>query len=729
MDQRNGENNNIEEDDKMNKNKDLFWFLTFPGRIIMTLYSFHGLFFIINIILQYIIFIPGFLFDYNKFARFIVSIIYLIFAISSSNIMVIPLYEFLTFPFLRYDNPLSHLLSFIYVFKEKKFDIEKIMKENPYNSIIVYIMLFLIEIIYIAATIVAYLSSKYIFKDYVKCVILFLIYSDYLTLLLCYFVLSIYLIFKILKCPTNNIENNNIEDYNPNNNIEQKLCPKFYKFSIKYINNINTSFGNRPRLPNINLISSLIDPFLIQNYDIPIDYNNKRCCDMEDFIYTVGIYGKICLSILSIIAFFIVYIQIVTEFELTTIFFFIILLIIMAVISLSLNFPCLYSFRKSFGVWYGEICCPIIKRQRTFKPAFPKLLPAIRFVSDLLIVLASLFLLFILNIKKDNDELSEKLDFKIKDDINVETKNLLLPNICYSSIHNIPLYLFLPFINDAYYYGNHKQFEPYYSSSLQIQGYKKLFFNNDYIIENIKNLINKTNTVKMIQYNVINTKKQNEVTILSIKGTSYRKDIFMDAQLYCSSVLLTLLSTFSLNSEKEGYSFRFIEYSLSIPYRIFFGNSIISEYLNYLKEAYIKNEDRFFKNVVIVGHSLGGGLAKLFARIMNKQAIALSGPGVNAFHSLWDYKGKSENFEISAIDLIPDKDPIPRVEVSGGTVYRIVCKSANFECHSSVNSLCEVLIMCRHPNYEVYCNTMTKLGDEKIKEIYESSELNNYSKE
>jgi hypothetical protein len=110
---------------------------------------------------------------------------------------------------------------------------------------------------------------------------------------------------------------------------------------------------------------------------------------------------------------------------------------------------------------------------------------------------------------------------------------------------------------------------------------------------------------------------------------------------------------------------------------------------------------------------------------MNKQAIALSGPGINAFHSLWEYEKKIENFEISSIDLIPDKDPIPRVEVSGGTIYRIICKSGNLECHSSVNSLCEVLIMCRHPNYEVYCNAMTKLGKEKIKEIYESSDLNN----
>ena len=62
----------------------------------------------------------------------------------------------------------------------------------------------------------------------------------------------------------------------------------------------------------------------------------------------------------------------------------------------------------------------------------------------------------------------------------------------------------------------------------------------------------------------------------------------------------------------------------------------------------------------------------MFGRTVKKQAISLSGPGINAFNSLWNYEGESENFEISAIDLVPDRDLVPRVEVSGGTIYRII---------------------------------------------------------
>jgi len=167
-----------------------------------------------------------------------------------------------------------------------------------------------------------------------------------------------------------------------------------------------------------------------------------------------------------------------------------------------------------------------------------------------------------------------------------------------------------------------------------------------------------------------------------------------------------------------------MEFSLNIPYKIFSNYLIIDDYLNLLQNAYIENEYSFFNNVVIVGHSLGGGLAKLLGKLVKKEAVSLSGPGGNAFHSLWEYKGKSENFEISVIDLVPDMDLVPRVETSGGTVYRIICKAGVFRCHKKTMSLCEVLIMCRNPNYEEYCKTIAQLDDDYIKELYSSSELN-----
>ena len=103
--------------------------ITYIGRIIMTIYSFHGLFFLYNLIIQYIISIPGLLYDIDSsIGKFILSVIYIIFAVSSANILVIPTYEFMTFPFLSYKNPLCHLQSFYYIFKEKPCNTKKLVK-------------------------------------------------------------------------------------------------------------------------------------------------------------------------------------------------------------------------------------------------------------------------------------------------------------------------------------------------------------------------------------------------------------------------------------------------------------------------------------------------------------------------------------------------------------------------------------------------------------------------
>ena len=58
---------------------------------------------------------------------------------------------------------------------------------------------------------------------------------------------------------------------------------------------------------------------------------------------------------------------------------------------------------------------------------------------------------------------------------------------------------------------------------------------------------------------------------------------------------------------------------------------------------------KFEKNVVIVGHSLGGGLNKILAKIRKKQAISLR---INAFNSRWTKEGNSVNFDLSLIDLV-----------------------------------------------------------------------------
>ena len=733
-----------------------FWFaLTFVGRIIMTLYSFHGLFFIYNFIIQFILLIPSRLYDMDSLAlQIIFGIFYILFSSAASNVLVIPTYDFFLFPFLNFVNPLAHLHSIVrakYVMNDEK---DKLKREGNDQEIenknipIMNFLLIIISLFYVIGLAISLLFDTKL-KDYAKLIVLTLIYIYYTLLLFGYILISGYIVIKltIFSCKRNKgcynalinifslneyfgdpdkelviIIEENEEKKNEENNIEEN--------KIENINN-NVSQENKrdlPPLPRLNLLRYVIHPILLKSYKTEERNANTEKNHCEDWCLDFKVIYRIVLFLYALLLVIIDLFNDKSKKDILPLFSFIIFYIIMLLLSIVLNFPICCRNKKTFGI--GGFFTGKVKMKAEYKMLHPNLISFIRLMCNVIITLSAIILFAVFYAFKDSNTLKDLYDLTLDKKKNlIDSTSLLLPNVCFSSIHHIPIYLFMPFINDAYYYNDQtSDYEHYYHSSLQIPSYRDFFFDDTYKIDKIKSLINSTEgeTVKMIQYNVRKrTDKENYITILSIKGTTNKKDAFIDFQLYFPSILLNLLSTFSIQGQqKETYSFKFIEYSLSVPYRLFFQYALVQSYLEALKKAYIENFDSFNKNIIIVGHSLGGGLAKLLGRLLNKQAISLSGPGVNAFHSLWGYEGNSENFELSAIDLVPDKDLVPRVEISGGTRYRIVCKEGPFGCHSKAVSLCEVLIMCRNPNYYTYCSLIAGLDDKKIKSLYESSEMN-----
>ena len=687
--------------------EEVLYAFTFGGRLIMTLYSFHSLFFIINFIIQFIMLIPEILYHSKSvvFHTFI-YIAYFFFVILSSNILVIPLYDLLLFPFLRYRNALVHLES-LKITTNVIDDNEEGKKELEFNrsNIVLDVIFFLIESGYIIGFFLGFSSGTIKGKDIIRLIILIIIYFYYLVIFFCYVIISVYLLLKLIIYVWEN----------------KDFCQFIYTIFFKLDKTIKNFFKEKNPLPKINLFCYAINPLLEDSYENAEEDNNDSCT-WDECCYDAQNLGKLILFIaFLVIAFYISVIQKATSTIIFCFFFFIFMLIL----SVMLNFPFFCRNKKTFGNYFS----PKNYYKAKYKMEHPRIVTIIRIIAVIVVLILYIIIILSFIFIKDKGSLDKIKNLSLSPSTEKSDDNSLLPNICFSSIHNMNIISFLPFINDAYYYDDYPKESNDFKSSLQFENYRKLFFDSSYTITVGENLVKPKigkDSVKMIRYDL--KKNTDEITILSIKGTSNKKDVYLDLQLYFPSVLLNLLSIFSVFSQqKDTYSFGFLEYSLSIPYRIFSQYSIIDDYLEDLIKAY----DTEFNNdssktpskIVIVGHSLGGGLCKILGRFLGKQAISLSGPGVNAFHSLWDYEGSSENFEISAIDLVPDMDLVPRVEVSGGTIYRIVCKEGPFDCHSSEMSLCEVLIMCQSPNYKEYCKKVKKLSDRQINAILESVKL------
>lgn len=674
--------------------EEILYGLTFFGRLIMTYYSFHAMLFIYNFIIELIILIPEILYITNSgIVQALIIIIFFLFSIFVSSILVIPTYEVFLFPFLRYRNVLAHLeslkktMNIIYGIKTEEINLKA-------NNCFTDLILFLVELFYFIGFFCGFSSNSIGTKDYIRVGIFLVVYLYFLVIFFSYIIVSVGLFRKIWST--------------------YKKCCYGFKLFTELDKKIKELFGNKENegkepIPNLTLFSYVINPLLDKSYEQK-DKDESGCCCCSSCNYCWYNIKNYFIFVIAIISIFISFGICIIHKTLWNIIFYLILFILMLILSLMVNFPFIMR-NKNTNDFLGFFSPKYVYKDK-YKMKHPKMVTFIRIICFLICLLISFALIYTFVSFKDDSNFMENLSKMTLTSYQNKPESILLPNICYSPVHNMYLSLYLPFINDAYYYDDNTK-----KSSFNKIDYKKLFFEQGYSIDVVGNLISKNSEkdqVKMIQYNV-ETPNNDKIAILSIKGTSNKKDVYLDIQLYFPSVLLNLFSLFSVFSQqKDTISFGFMEYALSIPYRLFSSYVVIDEYLRDLLIAYYKNNLDTQQNVVIVGHSLGGGLCKILGKLTNRQSISLSGPGVNAFHSLWNYKSNNENFEISSIDLVPDMDLVPRVEVSGGTIYRIICKEGPLDCHSKEISLCEVLIMCNHPNYEEYCTKIAQLNKDQI---------------
>ena len=664
----------------INKGEKIWYNLSLGCRIILTLLSLEALFFIYNMIIQDILIFPGILYDMENLMWIPFYFLYIIFIWYASKLIIIPTYEFLNFPYLRYYNPFCHLNSFRYLLngiKYKEIENERINSKFilRINQILaacggIFSLLFVISF---------FLKSLVKIKDYLEVIFLIFIFIYNISIICCYF---IYFLFYYIK--------------------------KYFFHCFKSKNYQGQMHDESDNYPSLNLLYYNINPYIEKNYEQENNTSENKCSWTNEFetkFYRIRLFLKLYLFIFSIIA--IIYFVFYNK---TFFLFFSCLNFIIIVLSLSISFPFCFANRKfcKKGKYKKEVnnLTLLISRVISFSMFF--------------ICFCAFLIISLLKEHENDDDIYSKIEkVNITSIKKVEYhRNKTMHSFCYSGIHNMPIYLFIPFINDAYYWKKNK-------TTFDYKNYTKLFYNDDYEIEIIGNLINNTKRgdkkmSKMIQYKVKN--KKNEITILSIKGTSFRRDIYLDMQLYFPAILLNLINTFStLDQQKEEIAFSFVEYGFSIPYRILFEYFIVDKYLKDLVDAFEKNN--YTQNVIIVGHSLGGGLAKIMGKYKSKQALSLSGPGMNTFHSLWKYEGISEYFDLTSIDIIPDLDLVPRVDISGGTVYRLLCLNTTINCHSKELSLCESMIMCRNPNAKEYCRNIAQISDEDYEKLYKATEF------
>ena len=277
------------------------------------------------------------------------------------------------------------------------------------------------------------------------------------------------------------------------------------------------------------------------------------------------------------------------------------------------------------------------------------------------------------------------------------SRDYILNTMCYTKIHHLNIVQLTGLASAAYLIDEKNSEENIINAFSQSIFHKT---ENNLKIENMTFLTEETDYAIILQTDIeIPTEKP--LTIISIRGTVTILDIWLDTEMFITSALFSIARKVPLLYKLESIISSFYTFFSTITIRNLDNLTLTKQYVDKIIEIInrIKLEKGYStseRNYIIAGHSLGGGLAKYISFIEEMQGFSVSGPGVSPLE--YSMKKKEEKYskyyKSSYIDIVPDLDIVPRVELSAGTQFRVLCEKGVLQCHSIDRTLCMIGVMC-----------------------------------
>ncbi|XP_048589421.1 uncharacterized protein LOC116613925 isoform X2 [Nematostella vectensis] len=182
------------------------------------------------------------------------------------------------------------------------------------------------------------------------------------------------------------------------------------------------------------------------------------------------------------------------------------------------------------------------------------------------------------------------------------------------------------------------------------------------------------------------------VNVIGIRGTKDSRDWFENCKIWNEIATFQLTSVFlPIQHLPLDFVAFFIAQSSFLDYTLH--HASYNSYFKVLENYVTAVKNKSAEDVFLVGHSLGGGLAKLVGIRNRIQAISVSSPGEVYNRDKFRYSLK--DVQQYTTSVIAQHDLVTWIDKHGGLVQYVECDVSSFlECHSIRNTYCELKKKC-----------------------------------
>jgi len=186
------------------------------------------------------------------------------------------------------------------------------------------------------------------------------------------------------------------------------------------------------------------------------------------------------------------------------------------------------------------------------------------------------------------------------------------------------------------------------------------------------------------------------LSIITVRGTESLIDVVQDFDLWKEVGLLQMASYIGpfLNVWPEELSSSIIYYVSALEKIAMDSDLEQQRYYYQVLDEYVRQAKQSRK-VILVGHSMGGGIGKIVGAKEGVHSISFAAPG-NVLSRKKFGIHMSEINRVS-VSVKPSVDVVSRIDVDGGLVQHLDCKFNFMACHSLTNTIKELVTSCGDP--------------------------------